>query len=146
MEHQSAKELFSQYLDGELPGGQASELEAHLADCVSCREELETLRKTLHALAGLPSVAPPTEFAQSVQQRIRRRSRDRFFAPERLLTRIPFEWISFVIILLMLVMYYMVIQGQVTQVKPAPDAGGHRLISPDGADRHGPDAVKPEAP
>jgi anti-sigma factor RsiW len=123
MDHQSAIELFSEYLDGELPAEQAAELEAHLEKCETCREELETLRKTLRGLAGLPPVPPPDQFARKVQQRIRRRSRGRFFGQESWLTRIPFEWISFVIIILMLLMYFMVIQEQVTRVKPDQGSG-----------------------
>lgn len=123
MDHQRAKELFSQYLDGELPPEQQSELEAHLDQCETCQAELNALEKTLSSLAGLAPVPPPKDFDRKVQQRIRRRSRGRFFKPDNLLNRIPFEWISFVIIMLMLVMYFMLIQSQV-KVKPDPQRDG----------------------
>jgi anti-sigma factor RsiW len=118
MDHQSAKELFSQFLDGELPSDQVKELEAHLEQCDTCRAELEALKKTLSSLAGLAPVPPPQDFGRKVQQRIKRRSRGRFFPDEHWIQRVPWEWISFVIIMLMLVMYYMLIQAQAPQVKP----------------------------
>lgn len=121
MDHQSARELFSDYLDGELSGEQGSELEAHLRTCADCQRELDALKQTLGSLGQLAPVTPPPEFVRKVQQRIRRRSRGRFFAEESVLSRIPFEWISFVIIILMLVWYFMLLQG--TQVKPQPVGG-----------------------
>jgi len=125
MDHQRAKELFSQYLEGDLPPEQQSEIEAHLDQCQTCKVEMEALEKTLSSLAGLAAVPPPKDFDRKVQQRIRRRSRGRFFAPENLLNRIPFEWISFIVIMLMLVMYFMLIQAQVTVRPQVPrrDAG-----------------------
>lgn len=119
MDHETAKELFSEYLDGELDAAQKRELESHLQGCDDCRQELESLRVMMSTLAGLAPAEPPKDFARKVQHTIRRRSKGRFFSAEGLLRRIPFEWISFVIILLMLVMYYMVVQS--AQVKPAPD-------------------------
>jgi predicted anti-sigma-YlaC factor YlaD len=120
MDHQSAKELFSQFLDGELPSEQVKELEAHLDQCDTCRTELEALKKTLSSLAGLAPVPPPQDFGRKVQQRIKRRSRGRFFPDEHWIQRVPWEWISFVIIMLMLVMYYMLIQAQVNVKPEAP--------------------------
>ena len=112
MEHQSAKELFSDYLDGELSPEQTREVKAHLDECATCRAELEALERTLQSLSGLRPLPPPPDFGRKVQQRIRRRSSGRFFNPETVLTRIPWEWISFVIIMLMLVMYYLVVQQE----------------------------------
>ena len=80
------------------------------------------MRKMMSTLAGLAPAEPPADFARKVQHTIRRRSRGRFFSAEGMLRRIPFEWISFVIILLMLVMYYMLVQT--AQVKPAPGIDG----------------------
>jgi anti-sigma factor RsiW len=119
MDHETAKELFSEYLDGELDAAQKRDLESHLQGCDDCQQELESLRVVMSTLAGLSPAEPPKDFARKVQHTIRRRSKGRFFSAEGLLRRIPFEWISFVIILLMLVMYYMVVQS--AQVKPSPD-------------------------
>jgi anti-sigma factor RsiW len=38
-------ELASRYLDGELAGGEAAELERHLAGCAACRATLEEFRQ-----------------------------------------------------------------------------------------------------
>lgn len=123
MDHDLAKTLFSDYLEGELAPEQAAELEEHLSGCADCAAELEALRGTLNTLATLRRVPPPPEFVSQVQQRIRKRSRGRFFTPEKLLTRIPFEWISFVLIILMLALYMMSMIPQVKGPAGAGDAG-----------------------
>lgn len=122
MDHDSVKELLSDYLEGELPDEQRDEVKAHLDGCADCRAELEALERTLSSLSGLRPLPPPPDFGRKVQQRIRRRSRGRFFSPETVLTRVPWEWISFVIIMLMLVMYYLVVQEQ-GKVTVKPDRG-----------------------
>jgi len=123
MDHQSAIELFDDYLDGELSEPQQKKLEQHLEGCDSCRDELEELRQTLDFMGSLRKVEPPTEFVGKVQQRINKRSRGRFFGgQEKILVRIPFEWISFVIIVIMLVMYLMTVAQQ-PKIKPSPTPG-----------------------
>jgi len=127
MDHDAAKELFSAHLDGELEQKQEEELSAHLEECETCRQEFEELRQTLRSLSGLHKLMPPEEFVSKVQQRINRRSRGRFFGRENLLTRIPFEWISFVIIILLLMLYIAFIQTQDAQISaPAETDGGHK--------------------
>lgn len=44
MEHKLCSENLSAYLDGELPPGERSGVEAHLAGCAECRAELEQLK------------------------------------------------------------------------------------------------------
>ena len=135
MDHKSAKDLFSDYLDGELPEEQMRELKAHLDQCAACRAELEALERTLSSLSGLRPLPPPPDFGRKVQQRIRRRSRGRFFSPETGLTRVPWEWVSFGIILLMLVMYYLVVQEQgKVKVKPAQKTDSGMMLR-DGGER-----------
>jgi len=122
MDHQAAQELFSDYLEGELSPQEQEELAAHLTECEACREELEDLKKTMRSLSGLKVLPPPEGFVSKVQQKIRKRSRGRFFAPERLLMRVPFEWISFIIIMLMLATYMILVLGQGAVVKPEEGA------------------------
>jgi len=129
MDHQTAQELFSDFLEGELSPEQREELGAHLETCEACRRELEAFRSTLHSLSGLRMLPTPDNFVGAVQQRINRRSRGRFFRSERLFTRLPFEWISFVIIILMLAVYILLLQGQVKQIRPGPGSG-QGTISP----------------
>ena len=128
MDHQSAIELLNDYLDGELSGAQEKKLEQHLEGCESCQGELEDLRQTLDIMGSLRKVEPPTEFVGKVQQRINKRSRGRFFGgQEKLLVRIPFEWVSFVIIVIMLVMYLMTVAQQ-PSIKPSPTPGKTKNI------------------
>ncbi len=123
MKHEEAQANFSDFLEGELSPQEVAELQAHLEGCATCADELEELRQTLSSLSGLKRVPPPPGFLGKVQQRIRKRSRGRFFEPDKLLNRIPFEWISFIIILIMLVVYMYTIQTAVTDVSPAEKPG-----------------------
>ena len=51
--HDPWNDRLSEYLEGELSPTQARALEAHLAGCASCRDELEMLRRVLRAAGGL---------------------------------------------------------------------------------------------
>lgn len=120
MNRDQARELLSDYLEGELPQRVSQELEALLAGDTQLRRELERLRKTLHSLSRLRALRPPPEFARRVERRIQLRSRGRFFA-HKLGGRLPFEWFSFVIILVLLTLYLMVVlEGR--QVRPTDDS------------------------
>jgi anti-sigma factor RsiW len=50
------------YLDGEMDDPERRRLEAHLAACARCREELETLRLALGAVRSLPGPEPSSAF------------------------------------------------------------------------------------
>ncbi len=116
--------LFSDFLEGELSPEETARLRSHLDGCEPCQTELEELRQTLNSLSGMKHIPPPPGFLNKVKQRIRKRSRGRFFAPDKLLNRLPFEWISFIIILIMLVYFMYTMQATVTDVKPDPKAKG----------------------
>ena len=120
MDHKSAIELFDDYLDGELSEAQSRKLEEHLEGCEACRGEMDELEQTLDIVGSLKKVDAPTEFVGKVQQRINKRSRGRFFGgQEKFFVRVPFEWVSFVIIVIMLVMYLMTVSQQ-PRIEPAP--------------------------
>ena len=53
MEHQQAREFFSEYLDGELDEATRETLERHLEECEECRKDLESLQSTLSVLGAL---------------------------------------------------------------------------------------------
>jgi hypothetical protein len=119
MDRARAQELYSEYLDGELDAETSRELEAFLAQDEQAAAELEKLRQTISTLSFMRTTAkPPAEFVSKVERRIRRRSRGRFFGNQQpLLMRLPFEWFSFIIILLLLALYMtVVLEGR--QVKP----------------------------
>lgn len=59
MNHDTARNLLQDYLDGLLPAGRATDLEGHLRDCAECRRELEALRAILSAASRLPRRIEP---------------------------------------------------------------------------------------
>jgi anti-sigma factor RsiW len=120
MDHAQAQENFTDYLDGTVGDRVRAEVDQHLAVCIQCRTELESLRRTVGSLGRLKRTAPPS-FLPDIQQQIFRRSRGRFFAPRwKLFGKIPFEWISLATIIAMLVYYLAALHGSPAGVHPAP--------------------------
>jgi anti-sigma factor RsiW len=118
--HGAFEEQFSSYLEGDLAERERRALEEHLRGCPSCTAQLEAFRKTLGKLGGLREKAPQS-FLAGIEAQIRRRSGGRFFGTRRLLFgRLPFEWLSLVMILAMLVYYVVTQQTAPTQVSPTP--------------------------
>lgn len=66
-----AEEFFSDYLERTLDRPMTVALEAHLAGCVPCRDEVETLQATFMALERVPEVEPPADGAWDVMRRLR---------------------------------------------------------------------------
>jgi anti-sigma factor RsiW len=120
MDHQKASDAFSDYVDGTLGPLEKSELEQHLAACIQCRTDLQAFRQAVGSLGKLKGGAPPS-FLVDVQQQIYRRSRGRFFKQRwKLFGRIPFEWVSLIMIVAMLIYYLALLHGSPTAVRPAP--------------------------
>ncbi len=74
------RELFarlSEYLDGELDEAFCSEVEAHLEDCPSCRDFLESLRRTVGLLGRLPAEPVPEEVRREVRASVEKLRRQR---------------------------------------------------------------------
>jgi len=67
-------ELIGAYLDGELHGGQLRQVETHLGECQSCREEVQSLQALSTALqaAPLPDFPTPERLAAEVALRLPR--------------------------------------------------------------------------
>jgi len=59
------------------------------------------------SLRGLAPVPAPVDLTRTVPELIRRRSRGRFFGRKRLGDRLPFEWISIGMLLLLAAIYAM---------------------------------------
>jgi anti-sigma factor RsiW len=68
-------DLLSAYLDGELPGREARQIEAHLVGCGACNAELDDLAAARRMLRDLPLVPAPRGFTQGLIERRRRATR-----------------------------------------------------------------------
>ena len=120
MDHGQAQESFSDYLDGTLAERTRAEVDQHLALCIQCRTELEGFRRAVGSLGKLKKPAPAS-FLPAIQNQIFTRSRGRFFGRRwKLFGRIPFEWVSLLMIVVMLVYYIVTLQSTPTTVTPAP--------------------------
>ncbi len=64
-------ELFSRRMEGEIDGSACAELEAHLAECPSCRGRCESLRTTLTLCRREGASAVPPDVASSVRRALR---------------------------------------------------------------------------
>ncbi|HXU81549.1 MAG TPA: zf-HC2 domain-containing protein [Polyangia bacterium] len=116
--HTRLTERMSAYLEDELPTDEKGAFEQHLATCPQCRANFDQFRETVGNLSKLKRKAPRS-FLPDIQQQINARSRGRFFGKRWLLFgRIPFEVISLVMILVMLVYYILYLQGSPTTVTP----------------------------
>ncbi len=69
-------EWLNAYLDGELKGYQMRQVEAHLTECLACRNELESLARLSSLLreVPVPEFTPPERFAAQVALRLHRRT------------------------------------------------------------------------
>lgn len=105
MEHSRVKELFSDYLDGELADDMARELESHLEGCEDCRNELQSLKQTVAAVASLGPVDAPEGFTSKVHQRLRRRMRHRPEMASTLEHKIPYETICLIMLAILAALY-----------------------------------------
>jgi predicted anti-sigma-YlaC factor YlaD len=66
-------ERLDDWVDGALPAGAASEVEAHLHSCALCREQERRLRQLLAHAAALPrSLTPPRDLWPGIAQRVTR--------------------------------------------------------------------------
>ena len=61
--HRRTRRQLSPYLDGMLSVQESRRLQAHLAQCQACRDELAELQATVQSLAELPLVESPRSFA-----------------------------------------------------------------------------------
>ena len=59
----------SAYLDGDLPAGERTALEAHLPSCGTCREVLDDLRLVVARARSLPDLPPARDLWPSVSER-----------------------------------------------------------------------------
>ena len=65
---------FLDYLEGELTHHERKEVEAHLAHCVGCQEEVQGLQGTLGLIANFPVPEPPEAFWQHYLRELRQKA------------------------------------------------------------------------
>jgi anti-sigma factor RsiW len=113
MQHTQAIQLFGAYMGHELQPEAERELEAHLGDCPVCQRELDSMsgsvQHTVEMLAKVPKAAAPPDFLRRVQHRIRTRTRGRYFGPASMATRVPFEVVSFALIVMVMALYVLML-------------------------------------
>ena len=71
MDCERCLEQLSARLDGELPAGEAEELEAHLARCPACRALARQLEQLHGGFPALEELEAPAGFAREVMDRVR---------------------------------------------------------------------------
>lgn len=129
MEHDKAKELFTSYHDGDLSADVSAQLEQHLEGCESCAVEWESFKRTVSEISGLLAFAPPADLTRSVETKIRKRSRGKFFGKQKN-DSLQFALVSFILILLFILAYLML--TAVTEITILEEAGNTDVSSPSG--------------
>ncbi len=70
MKCERARLWFSDLIDGSIQPAQRVVLEAHLAACAACAEEVRSLRAVWSGLDAMPSLEPPATLRATIWQRI----------------------------------------------------------------------------
>jgi anti-sigma factor RsiW len=80
LNHETASDLFSAYLDAELPPPELERLEEHLHHCDTCRSGYEEFAEAITLVRDVPRLRAPRGFTRRVVKRARR-SRTRGLGP-----------------------------------------------------------------
>jgi hypothetical protein len=64
------RDRLGDHLEGDIPLDERARIEAHLARCAECADELRELRATVRLLRGLPDPEPPARLVPEVMRRI----------------------------------------------------------------------------
>lgn len=132
MECVDIKDVFSAYLDGDLPDEDRERISQHLLQCPLCAGEERALRETISLLGALPPLAAPPELLEGVHRGIGREAPPplwkKVFSPARV--KIPLEVAA--VALIVLVAYGVRKEMPVTRPAPvvssAPVASGPREV------------------
>lgn len=122
MDCKQAESLYIDYYDKSLPEEQCRALEAHLKTCSACQESWAAYQRMIEEVSGLHPLTPPEEFVQSVKQKIRRRSKGRFFRDSGPHS-VRFAIVSFVLIILFILAYLVLIAtSEIRLIQTSPDS------------------------
>lgn len=101
--------LFNAYFEGELTGDERADFDSRLERDDSFRRSYDEFVDIMGGLRSLPFEFAPDDFVERVTSRIRTRSRGRFFTENYLYgTRVPYEVIAIVMIIVMAASYMLV--------------------------------------
>jgi len=75
MKCEEYRELFSDFIDGELSENQIEDFRSHLKSCKACREELGKFRQAQTLLKLIPKKEAPSELWGRIETRVRLRER-----------------------------------------------------------------------
>jgi|JI10StandDraft_1071094.scaffolds.fasta_scaffold42296_4 anti-sigma factor RsiW len=119
-EHDRIGALMSDVVDGSATAEVAAEVDAHVATCATCREELTELRAARAALKGLAPAAAPADLGTTVEATINRRSAGRFFGRKTLGDRVPFGIILVVALVALMVIVGLLWSSTTGSLRPEP--------------------------
>ncbi len=100
--------LFNAYFEGDLTADEREEFERRLETDPDFKHDYDEFVHIMGGLRTLPFEFAPDDFVDKVQSRIRRRSKGRFFTENYLYTtRVPYEVIALVMMVVMAAAYMM---------------------------------------
>ena len=109
MNCEEVQKYLSDFLDKNLDADRSQEIGDHLAACLLCSEEMESLAECQQLVSSLPAVEPPTGFTTRVMAHVRDAARkpslwDRLFSPLQI--KIPLQATAVVLIAVLAVYIY----------------------------------------
>jgi len=123
MDHEKVRELFSEYMEGDLDPGEARQVRLHLDECPACRREYDEFRQMFETFRSLPVLDPPQDLENRIKRRIRARSRGKFFSAAsapHVVHRVPYEFISLILILIAIFCLYLMTMVSAVEQQPGP--------------------------
>ncbi|NOZ85836.1 MAG: hypothetical protein GXP49_06170 [Deltaproteobacteria bacterium] len=127
MRHDEARKLFSRHADNELNERELAEFEAHLAECVICREEWERFKGALDMVKSLDEEPVPDKFVEGVLLKLKSRNKGAYLRLKSggipYYFRVPFELFSFLMIIILASL--ILIQNLSHRIKPMEDKQIH---------------------
>ena len=120
MQSQSTQydERFADYVDGELSASELSALEEELRRDERLREALDAYRDVVERVREMPDEQAPAELLNLVQQRIRRKTRGRFYGAAAAMG-FPYQAAVSVVLLCIMAAIYLIGNPAEGELRPA---------------------------